>query len=130
MYEYSDIIFAMCAIRVLGIILVVAVAAFALKSRAVFVAGSLGSFLGYVIPEPSICIDGTAEGCFMGRLDWSASHVLSWGICGAVVAVGVVLAFQTLQRAGRIPNQYSLRSLLFAITAMAAMLAIIRLLAA
>jgi len=79
MYEYSDIKFAMCAFRVLGIILVVAVAAFALKSRAVFVAGSLGSFLGYVIPEPSICIDGTAEGCFMGRLDWSASHVLSWG---------------------------------------------------
>lgn len=130
MYEYADIKFAMCAIRVLGIILVVAIVAFGLKSRAVFVAGTFGSLLGYIVPEPGIHINGTAEACFMGYLNWTAGHILSCGMVGAVLASGVVVAFQALQRAGRIPKQYSLRTLLLAITAIAATAAIIRFLAA
>ena len=129
MYDYADIEFAMCAVRVLGIILVVAIVAYALKSRAVFVAGSFGSLLGYAVLEPGICIDGTGEGCFMGYLHWSARHVLLWGIGGAVLASAAVVAFQALQRVGRIPRQYSLRTLLLVTTVVAAVAAIIRLLA-
>jgi hypothetical protein len=129
MYEYADIKFAMCAVRVLGIIFLVAIWAFASKSRAVFVAGTLGSLLGYIVPEPDICIDGTAEGCFMGYLDWTAGHILSCGVAGAFLASSAVAVFQALQRAGRIPKQYSLRTLLLATTAIAAALAIIRFLA-
>lgn len=65
----------------------------------------------------------------MGYLDWSASHVLSWGILGAVTAVAVVFGFQSLRRAGRVPTQYSLRSLLFVTAATAAVLTTIRFLA-
>ncbi len=129
MYDYADINFAMRAVRVLGIIFVVAITAFALRSRAVLVAGSVGSLLGYIVPERDIYIDGTAEGCFMAYLEWNAGHVLSWGIGGAIVASAAIMTFQALRRAGRVPKQYSLRALLLATAVIAALAAIIRALA-
>lgn len=106
MYYYSDVEFAMCAIRVLGIILVVAFVAFALKSRAVLLAGSFGSLLGYIIPENrgwSNGWAGNAEELYLGLLERSAAHVFLWGIVGAGVAS--VVAFQVSRRAGCVSKQ-------------------------
>ena len=84
---YHEILFAMCAVRILTIIGIVAVIAFATKSRAVLAAGALGSLLGYVVPERREYADGTAEAVFMYNLQVSADHILWCGVVGALLAV-------------------------------------------
>ncbi|GEM_PF-1804035 len=126
MYKYGDVEFAACGIAVLGLILVVAVVSFAVQSRTMFILGSIGSFLGCVIPEPSIHIDGTAEGCFIAGLEFTAAHVLQYGAIGAFTSCVAVAVFQCRKPLGR---QYSLRTLLLATTAVAVVLAIFRCLA-
>lgn len=101
MYEYPDIEFAMCGIRVLMLMLVVVVVAFATRSRVLFITGSIGALSGFVVPEHRIMIDGTAEACFLARLDGTASHILLYGAIGAVVAC---VAAVTLQH-HRVPSR-------------------------
>src|SRR5687768_3817265 len=123
MYDYGEIECAMCGVRVLALILAVAVVAFIAKSRALFIAGFLGSFLGYVVPEGSRHINGSAEACFRGYLEWTAGHVLLWGAIGAAVGCVSVAA---LQHTERLPKQFSLRTLLLAVTAIAILAGAIR----
>lgn len=126
MYNHGDVEFAACGIVILGLILVVAIVSFAVKSRTMFILGSLGSFLGYVVPEPSIHIDGTAEGCFLAGLEFTAAHVFQYGTIGVFTVCLAVAVFRHKRSLGR---QYSLRSLLLVTTAVAAALAIFRCLA-
>ena len=116
MYDYGDVEFAMCGVRVLAIILAVAVVAFLAKSRALFVAGAAGSFLGYIVPEAHIHINGTAEACFSGYLERTAGHVFWLGAIGAMTCCVTVAG---LQHSGRLPKQFSLRTLLLTVTGFA-----------
>lgn len=130
MYDCAYIKFATSAVCVLGIIAACAVAAFALKNRVVFVAGAFGSLLGYIVPVPGMrCMIGPAEAVFMSILELTAEHMLFWGMGGAVAAAVVVANYQALIRSGRIPKQYSLRTLFLLTTAIAAVAAIVRFLA-
>jgi hypothetical protein len=96
MHAYHEILSATCAVYVLSIVGVVAVVAFVAKSRIIFLAGSLGSLLGYFLPEGGIYPNGTAEAIFMVHLEFSADHVFWHGVFGAVVAT--VITALVLQR--------------------------------
>lgn len=121
-YEYADIEFAMCAIRVLAIIGVVAVISFFAKSRAMFVAGALGSLLGCVAPHGGIHINGTAEAIYMGHLHFTAAQMLWWGVTGASIACLAVAIYQRFK-----PRfQFSLRTLLATTSIVAILLGLIQ----
>jgi hypothetical protein len=125
-YSYAQIELATCALRVLFIALVVAFVAFAVKSRAVFVAGTIGSLLGFVVPQATAHISGTPEGVYLAYLAGSANHVLLWGIAGATVAC--VGALFVRSRFWRTRFQYSLRTLLIIVTVASLIGALVRLL--
>jgi hypothetical protein len=93
-YSIEQIKLATCLQQVLYVICVVAITAFFAKSRCLFFFGTIGSFLGFFIPEPwieSICSD--AEAAFMVGIEDTADHVMSWGIAGAILgsAIGYAL---------------------------------------
>lgn len=64
------------AILVLNIIGVVALIAYVTRSRALFVAGSIGSLLGYVVPPSPFSVDGTPEQQLLGLI---SMNVVPWG---------------------------------------------------
>lgn len=125
MYDMADVEFAVDTVSVLSVVLVVAIVAFGSRSRVVFFAGLLGSCLGFVVPEPQVHMQGTLEGCFMESLKDSASHILFWGIIGAGAAC-VAVAVVQIVRTGRIPRQYSLRTLFLVMTVVAVMMGMVR----
>ncbi len=93
-YDLHQIEFAMCWLRVLVIIGAVALVSYAARSRGVFLAGTLGSLLGFVVLEPVVYAQYTsAEAAVMGWLDDAASHALFYGIFGAAAgcATGMVV---------------------------------------
>ena len=92
-YDYADFEFMMCAIRILVIVGVVAVISYVAKSRAMLVAGTLGSLLGCVAPHGGIHINGTAEAVYMGQLHFTASNILWWGVVGASIGCLTVRQF-------------------------------------
>jgi hypothetical protein len=96
-YSYQEIELATSLMRILGIILFVAIAAFFLKSRLIFVCGVLGSLLGFLVPEPKIYAQySSAEGAFLGAIHDHANHILEWGIVGAIfgISIGILGAVQ------------------------------------
>ena len=122
-YDYADFEFMMCAIRILVIVGVVAVISYAAKSRAMFVAGTLGSLLGCVAPHGGIHINGTAEAVYMGQLHFTASNILWWGVVGASIGCLTVAAIQRFKPSA----QYSLRTILATTTVIAIVLGLIQL---
>jgi hypothetical protein len=123
-YDYGDIEFAMCAIRVLAIVAVVAVVSYAFGSRAMFLAGSLGSLLGYVAPHGREYASGMLEAIFISQLQWTAGHILGYGVFGAFVACAAVAGLRAIPRS---KARYSLRALLITMTVIAAIAALVRL---
>jgi hypothetical protein len=100
-YSLQQIELATCMMSVLGIILVVAVVAFVTRSRLLFLGGAIGSFVGFIIPEPKNMIDcSSAEGAFLAAIHEVAHHVLTWGIVGAFVGalIGFALTSTAISR--------------------------------
>ena len=94
-YSLRQIEIATALVWVLGIVLGVAVTAFLAKSRSLFLGGAIGSFLGFVVPEPrteGICRD--AEAAFLVAINDYVCHVVVCGILGAIMglALGTVAA--------------------------------------
>ena len=100
-YQYADFEFAMCALRILVIVGLVAIISYAAKSRAMFVAGALGSLLGCVAPHGGIHINGTAEAVYMGQLHFTVSNIFWWGIIGATFGCLAVAGIQPVIEWGR-----------------------------
>ena len=122
-YDYADFEFMMCAIRILVIVGVVAVISYAAKSRAMFIAGTLGSLLGIVAPHGGIHINGTAEAVYMGQLHFTASNMLWWGIIGASIGCLVVAGIQRFKPT----SQYTLRTILAVTTVVAVVFGLMQL---
>jgi hypothetical protein len=92
-YGLEEIELATCLVQILGIILVVAVVAFVARRRVLFFGGAIGSFLGLIIPERKIYVSySNAEAAFIGVIDDAASHVLTWGIVGAILGAAIAFA--------------------------------------
>ena len=113
----------MSTVRVLAIVFVVAFVSYAAKSRVMFVAGTLGSLLGCVAPHGYTHINGTAEACYMGHLQWTASNYLWWGITGATIACLGVAGIQRFSPT----KQFSIRTVLAITTVVAIVLGLIQL---
>ncbi|GAB5403105.1 MAG: hypothetical protein Aurels2KO_13360 [Aureliella sp.] len=122
-YDYADFEFMMCAIRILLIVGVVSLISYAAKSRAMFVAGTLGSLLGCVAPHGGIHINGTAEAVYMGQLHFTASNILWWGVIGASIACLTVAGIQHFKPSA----QFNLRTILAITTVIAVVLGLIQL---
>ena len=121
-YQYADFEFAMCALRILVIVGVVAIISYAAKSRAMFVAGALGSLLGCVAPHGGIHINGTAEAVYMGQLHFTASNIFWWGIIGATFGCLAVAGIQRFKPT----SQYSLSALIATMTVIAIVLGLLQ----
>ncbi len=86
-YNHAQLELAMCGLRVLPIIAMVAFVAYMAKSRRVFVLGTLGSLLGFVVPEFTVHVQySSAEAAYVGSMTSTANHVLSFGVIGAAIA--------------------------------------------
>lgn len=108
--EYAAFEFATIAIRVLLVIAAVAVFSYAMKSRLMFLAGLCGSFLGYVIPySTGNRVSGNMNGIVFSHVEWKNEHVLGYGLFGAILACGIVVAIQIYRKA---KVQYSIGTIL------------------
>lgn len=124
-YSREQIELAMCVIRVLPIIALVAVASFAVKSRTAFLLGSAGALLGFAVPEPyAFTHYSSGEAAYMGSLTDAADHVLFWGMIGACAGFAGPTCLPRAVR--RLRFQLSLRTSLIVMTAVALVLGLIR----
>jgi len=88
-----------------------------MKSRLMFFAGLLGSFLGYIVPySTGNRASGDWHGIVLSHVEWKMEHVLNHGVFGATVACAIVAAVQ-LYRNPKI--QYSIRAILLVTAAIA-----------
>jgi hypothetical protein len=97
-YSLRQIELATALVWVLGLVVVAAVIAFVARRRSLFLGGTVGSFLGFVVPEPrneSIC--STVEAAFPVAINDYVSHIVTWGALGAITG----LAFGALMARGR-----------------------------
>lgn len=109
--------FATIAIRLLLIVAAVALLSYVMKSRLMFFAGLGGCFLGYVMPYSTIIrVSGTWSGIVFTHVQHRTTHLLNWGLFGAMAACGIIAAIQ-LSRNHK--TQWSLGSLLLVTAAMA-----------
>lgn len=123
-YGHDHIQLAMCGVRILAIIAVVAIVSCAARSWMAFVAGTVGSTLGFVVPEPAIYAQyHSFEGAYLGGLADTANHVLFYGIIGASLACAGAICGQQWWRER--PLQYSLRTAFLVLTAAATALGFI-----
>jgi hypothetical protein len=89
-YDYQDIALASAMVRILGIVLVVALIAYIVKGRSLFIGGTIGSFLGFLIAEPKCYSEyNSIEGAFIGGISDYSRHILNWGIIGSIIGMGV-----------------------------------------
>ncbi len=92
MIEVEDIKFAMHVIPLLVITVLVAVSAFALQRREVFLTGVAGAVMLSLVPQRMICAEyRTVEAAVMGMFNDIYEHAWFWGIVGAFLgsAAGV-----------------------------------------
>ncbi len=117
MYTYQDIEFALCGIRILILILVVSFASYYFKNRLMLAFGSAGCFLGHVAPMTQ-----RTSQTFESSLYHTASHMLGWGLIGALAGccLALVIANQT-------KKQFSIRTLLITTAATSLLIALIQL---
>jgi hypothetical protein len=106
-YDRDQIELAMCGIRVLAIIGAVALVSYATRNRVVFLAGAIGSMLGFAVPQPVIYAEyASVEAAFMASLDDAAGHVLFYGIVGATAGCAAgMLVSRLLGRRRERPNE-------------------------
>ncbi|MCH7726865.1 MAG: hypothetical protein IH991_10340, partial [Planctomycetes bacterium] len=86
-YDSDYIEFAMGGIRLLPLIAAVAIASYAAKNRVMFFAGTLGCFLGVIVPQPirEGNWGGSMEYAYMASVTVTPDHLLAWGIPGAMI---------------------------------------------
>lgn len=83
--------FANIALAILLVNVVSAYVAYCFRNCSVFIAGILGSLLGFIVPRMEVSANGTAESLFMGRVGRSFEHAFWCGLLGASVCISVVL---------------------------------------
>jgi len=90
-YERDQIEFAMCGVRLLSIVAVVAIGSYVAKSRIAFLLGSAGAFVGLDVPQQraACTLYRSVEAAYLGYLEDSANHVLFFGIIGASIGWGL-----------------------------------------
>jgi hypothetical protein len=101
-YTNEHVRWAVCGICVLFIVALVAIASYAARSRLAFFIGSVGAFLGFIVPEPVVYKQYRSAGdAFMGTLMHTANHLVLWGIAGSSVgwAIGVYVRRKVRHRA-------------------------------
>jgi len=87
----NEVIYAKAGLFQLGLLAVVALIAFGLRSRLTFLLGGLGTQLGLAIPRPRIYANySSVEGAVMGVINDSVEHLEFWAFVGA--SLGVILA--------------------------------------
>ncbi len=124
--RYVEPEFAAQGVVVLMLMLGVAIFAYVVRSRAVFLLGCVGSLLGLVIPQPRVYGQYTSiEGEFMAYLRDVTAHVLVWGVIGVVAACSA--AWYLFPARGKRPSmaRFSVRGLLIAVAVIAILVAAI-----
>ncbi len=105
-YDHSEIFFATESLRVMPIIVVVSLVSYVAKSRMALVAGILGSFLGYVVPEPSVWLYYADVPSLLS----TANHILFYGVVGAVLGCSLVIRLRSIRRSSL---RFSIQTLLW-----------------
>jgi hypothetical protein len=85
------VVLAMSLMRVLHVVLGVALLAFILRSRLIFLAGTIGRLLGLLIPEPpqGCTLYSNAEAASMGAMCSRADHALNCALLGAMLGISL-----------------------------------------
>ena len=97
-YSLSTIEVATALASVAGMLLAVAIVAWALRSRAALLGGIIGSTVGFLVPKPWECvIYRSAEAAFLGAADSYVSHVRFWSAVGVVAGAAIGLAVGRLR---------------------------------
>lgn len=94
MIEVEDIMFAMHVIPLLVITVLVAVSAFALQRREVFLTGVAGAVMLSLVPQRMICAEyRTVEAAVMGMFNDIYEHAWFCGVVGAFLGAvaGVII---------------------------------------
>ena len=91
----------MCLTRVLCVALAVAVVAYSFKSRLIWFLGTIGCFVGFLIPESNIgcTLYSDPVAAYLAGLSERANHVLFWGIAGAFAGICAGAAIAMWRRA-------------------------------
>jgi hypothetical protein len=116
--EFNKAMLAACTTRILLVIGVVAVVAYTMRSRDVFLGGVIGSLLGLIVPQAVVremVNYGPGGHASLTAIARAGQHVLGWGFLGATVGCGLV-AF-AISRNPR--SQFSLRHAIGWMTAIA-----------
>jgi hypothetical protein len=94
MSTYLEFELARRILCVLVIVFWVALVAFAAKNRTLFVAGTVGSLLGFVPSGIVRQINGTGEQIFMAQLGFATSDAFWSALVGAIALGLVAVMFQ------------------------------------
>ena len=89
-YEREQIDLAMCGVRLLPIVALVAIGSYVARSRIAFLLGLAGAFIGLIVPARIVYAQYSGvDAAYMGSLADSANHVLFYGIIGASIGWGL-----------------------------------------
>jgi hypothetical protein len=92
MNTIHEIAYSKAGIWQLGLLISVAAIAYFARSRRLFLMGTLGTFLGYIVPQRIVYTNyRSVEGAFMGAVYAAANHLVFWAVVGATVCVTLVL---------------------------------------
>jgi hypothetical protein len=92
----NEVIYAKAGLFQLGILAVVALISFGLRSRLTLLLGGLGTQLGLLIPKPLVYADySSVEGAVMGVINDSVKHLTFWAPIGATLGVLLALGLRS-----------------------------------
>ena len=116
MHSYHNLEFAMCGVRILILILFVSFASYYSKSRLMFALGTIGCFLGHVVP-----MSQRTSMTFESSLYWTSSHILAWGLVGGFLGCCISWAISN-----QFQKQFSIQALLISTAMIAFLIAMIK----
>lgn len=116
---------AIFGMRILVVLAIVAVVAFAINSRLAFLVGGFGCILVLFVPRPLTRADFSQyKDAYLRSLMDTPDHVLFYSAIGALVGCGSVILLQSMRILSR--PQFSIRKLLLVTTAFAVGIGVIR----
>lgn len=94
MNTIHEIAYSKAGIWQLGLLISVTAIAYFARSRRLFLMGTLGTFLGYMVPRRIVYTNyQSVEGAFMGAVNATVHHLVFWAIVGSVTGVCAALVF-------------------------------------
>ena len=125
---FSDGAIAFSTIRVLAVVAVVAVVAYMLNSRAIFVVGTLGAFLGFTLVGVLLADVQPVrhrrmnDAQFVAATHRAADRALEHSLIGAIVACAIYTIVRPMRKQ---QLRFSMRKLLLAMSFVAVIVAVI-----